>query len=91
MANIYTKSMRDALQEARDYRDASDIDEGTDVDEAKGQLSYDEWLKKEKGIKKGAYGINSDEHAKYSAEWRDYIKGLFDKLPPINAGESNLE
>ena len=85
MSNIYTKSMRDALEEARDYRD------GLDIDEAKGHLSYDEWLKKEKGIKKGAYGINSDEHAKYSAERRDYIKGLFDKLPPINAGESNVE
>jgi hypothetical protein len=40
-------------------------------------------LKKEKGIKKGAHGINSDEHAKYSAEWRAYVKGLFDNLPPI--------
>ena len=85
MSNMYTKSMSQALQEARDYRDTKELEEG------KGQLSYDEWLKKEKGIKKGAYGINSDEHAKYSAEWRDYIKGLFDKLPPINAGESNLE
>ena len=82
---MYVKSMSKALQEARDYRDTSDIDEG------KGQLSYDEWLKKVKRIKKGAHGINSDEHAKYSAEWRDYVKGLFDKLPPINAGESNLE
>jgi hypothetical protein len=82
---MYTKSMREALQEARDYRD------GLDIDEAKGHLSYDEWLKKVKRIKKGAHGINSDEHAKYSAEWRDYVKGLFDKLPPINAGESNLE
>ena len=27
MANSYTKSMRDALKEARDYRDASDIEE----------------------------------------------------------------
>jgi hypothetical protein len=39
MSNIYTKSMRDALQEARDYRD------DLDIDEAKGHLSYDEWLK----------------------------------------------
>ena len=61
---MYQKSMRDALQEARDYRDSSDIDE------AKGHLSYDDWLKQVKGIKKGAYGVNSDEHAKYSAEWR---------------------
>ena len=87
MSNIYTKSMRDALQEARDFRDSLDIDE------AKGHLSYDDWLKQVKGIKKGAYGINSDEHAKYSAEWRAYVKGLFDNLPPINANysESNLE
>ena len=61
--------------------------------ESKGHLSYDDWLKQVKGIKKGAYGINSDEHAKYSGEWRAYIKGLFDNLPPINAhhSESNLE
>ena len=82
---MYQKSMSAALQEARDYRDSSDIDE------AKGHLSYDDWLKQIKGIKKGAYGINSDEHAKYSAEWRAYVKGLFDNLPPINAGESNLK
>ena len=85
MSNIYTKSMSQALQEARDYRDTKELDE------AKGHLSYDEWLKKEKGIAKGAHGINSDEHAKYSGEWRAYVKELFDKLPPINAGESNLE
>ena len=90
MASIYKKSMREALQEARDYRDTSDT---SDIEEAKGHLSYDEWLKQVKGIKKGAYGINSDEHAKYSGEWRAYIKGLFDNLPPINAhhSESNLE
>jgi len=66
--------MRDALEEARDYRD------GLDIDEAKGHLSYDEWLKKVKSIAKGAHGINSDEHAKYSAEWRAYVKGLFDDI-----------
>ena len=82
---MYQKSMSAALQEARDYRDSSDIEEG------KGFLEYDEWLKQVKGIKKGAHGINSDEHAKYSGEWRAYVKGLFDKLPPINAGESNLK
>jgi hypothetical protein len=73
MANIYTKSMRDALQEARDYRDTSDIDERKDVEEVKEHLSYDEWLKEEKGIKEGAHGINSDEHAKYSTEWKNYV------------------
>ena len=46
MSNIYTKSMRHALQEARDYRD------DLDIDEAKGHLSYDEWLKKVKSIKR---------------------------------------
>ena len=90
MANIYSKTMRDALQEAREYRDSSDIKE-LDIEEGTGHLSYDEWLKKEKGIAKGAHGVNSDEHAKYSAEWRAYIKGLFDNLPPIKTEESNLE
>jgi len=83
MANIYTKSMRDALQEARDYRDTSDIEEGY-------PMSYDEWLKKEKGIKKGAYGVNSDEHAKYSKEWRASVGKHYDNLPPLKK-ESNLD
>ena len=48
-------------------------------------------MKQVKGIKKGAYGINSDEHAKYSEEWRAYIKDLFNKLPPIKTEESNLD
>ena len=94
MANIYAKSMRDALQEARDYRDTSNIEE-LNIEEGKGFLEYDEWLKQVKGIKKGAHGINSDEHAKYSGEWRAYVKGLFGNLPPakINAhhSESNLD
>ena len=94
MSNIYTKSMSQALKEARDFRDTSDIEE-LDIEEGKGFLEYDEWLKQVKGIKKGAHGINSDEHAKYSGEWRAYVKGLFGKLPPakINAhhSESNLE
>ena len=88
MANIYTKSMRDALQEARDYRDTSDIDERKDVEEVKEQLTYDEWLKQEKGIKKGAHGINSDEHAKYSTEWRAYITKLFNNLPPADKAKN---
>ena len=78
MASIYKKTMREALEQARDYRDTSDIEE------AKGHLEYDEWLKQVKGIKKGAYGINSDEHAKYSGEWRDYITKIFDDLPAID-------
>ena len=143
MANIYAKSMSQALKEARDYRDPEELTEMLpepvkgywDKDgaargvpdifysmkkgnqkknihpkdlkkfekdgwrwydsttEAKSHLSYDVWLKQVKGIKKGAYGINSDAHAKYSGEWRAYIKGLFDNLPPINANysESNLD
>ena len=143
MSNIYTKSMSQALQEARDYREPEELTEmlpepvkgywdkdgaargvpdifysmkkgnqkknihPKDLEkfekdgwrwydsttESKGHLSYDDWLKQVKGIKKGAYGVNSDEHAKYSEEWRAYIKGLFDNLPPINANysESNLD
>jgi hypothetical protein len=88
---MYKKSMSEALQEARDFRDTSDIEEVTDVEEGKGFLEYDEWLKQVKGIKKGAYGINSDEHAKYSGEWRAYVKGLFTNLPPAKTEESDLE
>ena len=83
MANIYKKTMREALEQARNYRDTSDIEEGY-------PMSYDEWLKKEKGIKKGAHGINSDEHAKYSAEWRASVGKHYDNLPPLKK-ESNLD
>ena len=38
------------------------------------KLSYDNWLKKEKGIEKGAHGIKGDEHTKYSKEWQKYKK-----------------
>ena len=90
MANIYAKSMRDALKEARDYRDASDTSdiEELDIEEGKGFLEYDEWLKKVKGIKKGAYGINSDEHAKYSGEWRDYVTKIFNNLSPADKAKN---
>jgi len=84
MSNIYTKSMSQALKEARDYRDTSDIDEG------KGHLSYDEWLKKEKGIAKGAHGINSDEHAKYSKEWKSYVTASESKLTEIVGGHGDM-
>ncbi len=80
---MYKKSMSEALQEARNYRDTSGIEEGY-------PMSYDEWLKKEKGIKKGAYGVNSDEHAKYSAEWRASVGKHYDNLPPLKK-ESNLD
>ena len=38
------------------------------------KLSYDNWLKKIKGIEKGAHGIKGDEHTKLSKQWRDYKK-----------------
>ena len=42
------------------------------------KFSYDNWLKKVKGIEKGAHGIKGDEHTKLSKQWKDY-KGK-DKL-----------
>ena len=36
------------------------------------KLSYDNWLKKVKGIEKGAHGIKCDEHTKFSKQWKDY-------------------
>ena len=44
---------------------------GKDVSQ---KLSYDNWLKKVKGIEKGAHGIKGDEHTKLSKQWRDYKK-----------------
>ena len=82
--------MSEALKEARDFRDTSDIEEVTDIEEGTGHLEYDEWLKQVKGIKKGAYGINSDEHAKYSGEWRDYITKLFNNLPSAATNKSEV-
>ena len=82
MANIYKKTMRDALQEARDYRESTDVLEGN--------LSYDEWLKQVKGIEKGAHGINSDEHAKYSKEWKAYANTSESKLTEIVGGKGEM-
>jgi len=82
MANIYTKTMREALQEARDYREPTDVSEGN--------LSYDEWLKQVKGIEKGAHGINSDEHAKYSKEWKAYTNTSESKLTEIVGGKGEM-
>jgi hypothetical protein len=36
------------------------------------KLSYDNWLKKVKGIEKGVHGIKGDEHTKLSKQWKDY-------------------
>jgi len=81
---MYQKSMRDALQEAREYRDPKQ----TEVSE--GNLSYDEWLKQEKGIAKGAHGINSDEHAKYSKEWKSYATASESNLEEIVGGQGEM-
>ena len=81
MASIYKKTMREALEEARNFRDTSDIEEGY-------PMSYDEWLKKEKGIKKGAHGVNSDEHAKYSREWRASVGKHYDNLPSAKGAKN---
>ena len=49
---------------------------GRDVDT---KLSYDNWLKKVKGIKRGAYGITGEQHTKFSKEWKAYrgLRGLY--------------
>ena len=86
---MYKKSMSEALKEARDFRDTSDIEE-VELDEAKGHLSYDEWLKQVKGIEKGAHGINSDEHAKYSKEWKSYATASESKLTEIVGGHGEM-
>jgi len=39
---------------------------GRDVDM---KLSYDNWLKKKKGIKRGAHGISGEQHTRFSREW----------------------
>ena len=81
---MYQKSMSQALKEAREYRDTNEIEE------ASGHLSYDEWLKKEKGIAKGAHGINSDEHAKYSKEWKSYATDSESNLKEIVGGQGEM-
>ncbi len=84
MASIYKKTMREALEQARNYRDTKQ----TEVSE--GNLSYDEWLKQVKGIEKGANGINSDEHAKYSKEWKSYSNTSESKLTEIVGGQGEM-
>ena len=42
---------------------------GKDVSQ---KLSYDNWLKKVKGIERGAHGIKGSEHTKFSKQWKDY-------------------
>ena len=84
MTSIYKKTMREALEQARNYRDTKQ----TEVSE--GNLSYDEWLKQVKGIEKGANGINSDEHAKYSKEWKSYSNTSESKLTEIVGGQGEM-
>ena len=42
--------------------------------DAMAPMSYDTWLKKEKGIEKGAAGIKADQHIKLGKEYRDLKK-----------------
>ncbi len=42
--------------------------------DAKPPMSYDVWLKKEKGIERGAAGIKADQHIKLGKEYRDLKK-----------------
>ena len=84
MASIYKKTMREALEQARNFRDTKQ----TEVSE--GNLSYDEWLKQVKGIEKGAHGINSDEHAKYSKEWKSYATASESNLEEIVGGQGEM-
>ena len=42
--------------------------------DAMAPMSYDAWLKKEKGIEKGAAGIKADQHIKLGKEYRDLKK-----------------
>jgi hypothetical protein len=97
MANIYKKTMRESLEEARDYRDPT-TEGGPPKDGGPGSgahnhdnassLSYDEWLKQVKGIEKGAHGITGNEHDKYSKEWRAYATES--KLTEIVGGKGEM-
>lgn len=42
--------------------------------DAMAPMSYDTWLKKEKGIERGAAGIKADQHVKLGREYRDLKK-----------------
>ena len=42
--------------------------------DAMAPMSYDAWLKKEKGIERGAAGIKADQHIKLGKEYRDLKK-----------------
>ena len=47
---------------------------GKDAMPDKKPMSYDAWLKKDKGIEKGAAGIKADQHVKLGREYRDLKK-----------------
>ena len=97
MTSIYKKTMRESLEEARDYRDPT-TEGGPPKDGGPGSgahnhdnassLSYDEWLKQVKGIEKGAHGITGNEHDKYSKEWRAYATES--KLTEIVGGKGEM-
>ena len=64
-----TKTFKKLREDTLDEQYFSHV--GKDVSQ---KLSYDNWLKKVKGIEKGAHGIKGDEHTKLSKQWRDYKK-----------------
>ena len=68
-----TKTFKNLRKDILDEQHFSHV--GKDVSQ---KLSYDNWLKKVKGIEKGAHGIKGPEHTKFSKQWKDY-KGK-DKL-----------
>ena len=47
---------------------------GKDAMPNKKPMSYDAWLKKDKGIERGAAGIKADQHVKLGREYRDLKK-----------------
>jgi len=53
------------------------------------KLSYDNWLKKIKGIEKGAHGIKGDEHTKLSKQWRDYKKEEVKEVYTVQVTKTN--
>jgi hypothetical protein len=55
--------------------------------DARMPMSYDTWLKKDKGIERGARGIDGNQHVKFGKEYRDLKKA--DKIGWAN--ESDVE
>jgi|TARA_Y100000310_G_C20549624_1_gene747364 hypothetical protein len=60
---------------------------GRDVDM---KLSYDNWLKKKKGIKRGAHGISGEQHTRFSREWKAY-RGIGKGLGNVKEQPSDVD